>query len=42
MKRLIMRKLVMGIADATMEVDGKEIYTATDLRVGLFTSTADF
>jgi 3-hydroxyacyl-[acyl-carrier protein] dehydratase / trans-2-decenoyl-[acyl-carrier protein] isomerase len=41
-KRLIMRKLVMGIADATMEVDGKEIYTATDLRVGLFTSTADF
>ncbi|SJM94448.1 3-hydroxyacyl-[acyl-carrier-protein] dehydratase FabA [Crenothrix polyspora] len=42
MKRLIMRKLYMGIADATMEVDGKVIYTATDLRVGLFTSTADF
>ena len=42
LKRLIMRKLVMGIADATMEVDGKEIYTATDLRVGLFTSTSDF
>ncbi len=42
MKRLIMRKLVMGIADATMEVDGKVIYEATDLRVGLFTSTADF
>jgi 3-hydroxyacyl-[acyl-carrier protein] dehydratase / trans-2-decenoyl-[acyl-carrier protein] isomerase len=41
-KRLIMRKLYMGIADATMEVDGKVIYTATDLRVGLFTSTADF
>jgi 3-hydroxyacyl-[acyl-carrier protein] dehydratase / trans-2-decenoyl-[acyl-carrier protein] isomerase len=42
MKRLIMRKLYMGIADATMEVDGKIIYEATDLRVGLFTSTADF
>ena len=42
LKRVIMRKLVMGIADATMEVDGKVIYEATDLRVGLFTSTEDF
>ena len=42
LKRLIMRKLVMGIADATMEVDGKLIYEATDLRVGLFTSTENF
>ena len=42
LKRLIMRKLVMGIADATMEVDGKVIDEATDLRVGLFTSTKDF
>lgn len=42
LKRVIMRKLVMGIADATMEVDGKVIYTAKDLRVGLFTNTADF
>jgi 3-hydroxyacyl-[acyl-carrier protein] dehydratase/trans-2-decenoyl-[acyl-carrier protein] isomerase len=42
LKRVILRKLVMGIADATMEVDGKVIYEATDLRVGLFTSTADF
>ncbi|HEX2530548.1 MAG TPA: 3-hydroxyacyl-[acyl-carrier-protein] dehydratase FabA [Burkholderiaceae bacterium] len=41
-KRVIMRKLVMGIADATMEVDGRKIYEATDLRVGLFTSTVDF
>lgn len=41
-KRLIMRKLVMGIADAVMEVDGKKIYFATDLRVGLFTSTENF
>jgi 3-hydroxyacyl-[acyl-carrier protein] dehydratase / trans-2-decenoyl-[acyl-carrier protein] isomerase len=42
MKRLIMRKLYMGIADATMEVDGKVIYEATDLRVGLFTSLSEF
>ncbi len=42
LKRVIMRKLVMGIADAVMHVDGREIYTARDLRVGLFTSTADF
>lgn len=42
LKRVIMRKLVMGIADATMEVDGKVIYTAKDLRVGLFTNTTDF
>jgi len=39
LKRVIMRKLFMGIADASMEADGQEIYTADDLRVGLFTST---
>ncbi len=42
LKRVIERKLVMGIADGSMQVDGREIYTAKDLRVGLFTSTADF
>ncbi len=42
MKRLIERKLVMGIADGTVEVDGRVIYTAKDLRVGLFTSTDNF
>lgn len=42
LKRVIMRKLVMGIADAEMRVDGKVIYTAKDLRVGLFTSTENF
>lgn len=42
LKRVIERKLVMGIADATMSVDGREIYTAKDLRVGLFTSTDSF
>lgn len=42
MRRVMEQKLVMGIADATMEVDGREIYSASDLRVGLFTSTEDF
>jgi 3-hydroxyacyl-[acyl-carrier protein] dehydratase/trans-2-decenoyl-[acyl-carrier protein] isomerase len=42
LKRVIMRKLVMGIADAEMACDGRVIYEASDLRVGLFTSTDDF
>jgi 3-hydroxyacyl-[acyl-carrier protein] dehydratase/trans-2-decenoyl-[acyl-carrier protein] isomerase len=42
LKRVIMRKLVMGIADGEMSVDGRAIYAAKDLRVGLFTSTDDF
>lgn len=36
LKRVIMRKLIMGIADATLEADGEVIYSASDLRVGLF------
>ncbi len=36
LKRVIERKLVMGIADGSVAVDGKVIYTAKDLRVGLF------
>jgi 3-hydroxyacyl-[acyl-carrier protein] dehydratase/trans-2-decenoyl-[acyl-carrier protein] isomerase len=36
LKRVINRKLVMGIGDAVMEADGKAIYEAKDLRVGLF------
>lgn len=42
MKRVILRRLVMGIGDATMSVDGRDIYTATDLKVGMFTSTDSF
>ncbi|MFT2110315.1 bifunctional 3-hydroxydecanoyl-ACP dehydratase/trans-2-decenoyl-ACP isomerase [Marinomonas sp. 2405UD68-3] len=42
LKRVIERRLVMGIADGTVAVDGRVIYTATDLRVGLFTSTENF
>lgn len=41
-KRVITRKLVLGIADGQMQVDGREIYVASDLRVGLFTSTDGF
>jgi len=42
MKRVISRKLVLGIGDGRMEVDDREIYAAKDLRVGLFTSTEGF
>lgn len=42
MKRVINRKLIMGVADGEVEVDGKLIYTATDLKVGLFKDTSLF
>ncbi len=35
-KRIIRRRLNMGIADGRVEVDGEVIYRANDLRVGLF------
>ena len=41
-KRVIERKLVMGIADGGLAVKGTEIYSAKDLRVGLFKSTESF
>lgn len=42
MKRVINRKLVMGMADGEVEVDGRIIYSATDLKVGLFQDTTAF
>ena len=36
LKRVIMRKLVLGVGDGAMEADGKLIYEAKDLKVGLF------
>ena len=42
MKRVISRKLSMVIADGTVSVDDRVIYTADDLRVGLFLSTDSF
>jgi len=41
-RRVLAQKLVLGIADGRMEVDGREIYAAKNLRVGLFTSTDNF
>jgi 3-hydroxyacyl-[acyl-carrier protein] dehydratase/trans-2-decenoyl-[acyl-carrier protein] isomerase len=41
-KRMITRRLMLAIADGTVAVDGREIYKAEDLRVGLFTSTDNF
>ena len=37
LKRVIMRKLVLGVADGVLQVDGKPIFEAKDIRVGLFT-----
>lgn len=39
LKRVIMRKLVLGIADGILKADGQTVYEAKDLKVGLFTST---
>ena len=36
LKRVILRKLKLAIADGTLKADGEVIYTATDMRVGLF------
>jgi 3-hydroxyacyl-[acyl-carrier protein] dehydratase/trans-2-decenoyl-[acyl-carrier protein] isomerase len=36
MKRVINRRLVMGIGDGVLEADGNPIYMASDLRVGLY------
>ena len=35
-KKVIIRRLVMGVADGVLEADGKPIYEAKDLRVGLY------
>jgi 3-hydroxyacyl-[acyl-carrier protein] dehydratase/trans-2-decenoyl-[acyl-carrier protein] isomerase len=37
MKRVILRKLVIGVADGIVKVDGKSIFEAKDLKVGLVT-----
>ena len=40
-KRFIRRKLVLGIANGTVLADGRPIYEAIGLRVGLFTQQAE-
>lgn len=41
-RRIINRKLVMGMADGEVLCDGKIIYTASNLKVGLFKDTTSF
>ncbi len=41
-KRVINRRLILGVANGIVRVDGREIYAAKDLRVGLFTNTENF
>ena len=41
-KRVIARKLVLCISDATVAVDGNLVYEGNNLRVGLFESTEGF
>jgi 3-hydroxyacyl-[acyl-carrier protein] dehydratase/trans-2-decenoyl-[acyl-carrier protein] isomerase len=36
LKRVIARKLTLGIADGVLKADGETIYEAKDLKVGLF------
>ena len=41
-QRLLTSRLKLAIADGEVAVDGKTIYTASHLKVGLFTEVADF
>ncbi|MFZ4069079.1 MAG: 3-hydroxyacyl-[acyl-carrier-protein] dehydratase FabA [Caulobacterales bacterium] len=38
LKKVILRKLVLGVADGIVLADGQQIYLAKDLKVGLFSS----
>ena len=40
LKRVFRSKLVLGIADGWLDADGRRIYEAKDLRVGLFQTAA--
>ena len=37
LKKLILRKLILGVADGVLKADGESIYQAKDMKVGLFT-----
>jgi 3-hydroxyacyl-[acyl-carrier protein] dehydratase/trans-2-decenoyl-[acyl-carrier protein] isomerase len=41
-KRVMRSKLTLGIADGWLKADGRLIYEASELRVGLFTDTSTF
>tara|TARA_B100001057_G_scaffold183032_1_gene183691 strand:+ start:3811 stop:4317 length:507 start_codon:yes stop_codon:yes gene_type:complete len=36
LKRLILRKLILGVGDGVLKADGQTIYEARDIKVGLF------
>ena len=38
LKRVILRKLILGVADDILKADDKKIYEAKDMKVGLFIS----
>lgn len=42
MKRVVKRRLFMGLGDGVVRVDGRPIYSAKDLKVGLFQDTSSF
>tara|TARA_B100001564_G_C20577420_1_gene641363 strand:- start:263 stop:772 length:510 start_codon:yes stop_codon:yes gene_type:complete len=37
-KRLILRKLILGVGDGILKADGETIYEAKDMKVGLFST----
>ena len=39
LKRLILRKLILGVADGILKADGKTIYEAKEIKVGLFNTS---
>ena len=40
LKRVVLRKLVLGIADGFVHADGKQVYEVSGLKVGLFQDAA--
>lgn len=42
LKRVINRKLVLGIADGRVDVDGEQVFECKDVRVGLFQTAEAF
>jgi 3-hydroxyacyl-[acyl-carrier protein] dehydratase/trans-2-decenoyl-[acyl-carrier protein] isomerase len=40
LKRVILRRLKLAIADGSVKADGVTIFTATDMKVGLFDAGA--
>ena len=41
LKKLILRKLILGVADGILKADEKTIYEAKDMKVGLFTASSE-